>query len=375
MSVGVSLLPGPDRVASRARGEETCRVRTRLVLVLLIVGGCGADHTPKLTSAVERLVSTGVPGAFVLVRDGDRTRTAAAGYANLAAQVGMTPEERFRAASITKLFVATITLQLVAERRLRLDDPVSHRLPGLLAGGTRITVRDLLAHRSGLADVADDPDVLDGARSTWPPRRLIALAAAQPRTAAPGGAFRYSSTNYLVLGLLIERVTGYTLATELRRRIIDRLGLADTSFTPGRISGAHVHGYSLPAHQGVVDPAADPRDLEARSARWAGAAGDLVSSASDLARFLGALLRGELLPPAQLRAMETVHSRYGLGLAVYRTPCGLAWGHTGNLNGVLTIAWSRRDGRRQAVVVANLYPLPAAADVALRRAAVTSFCG
>jgi D-alanyl-D-alanine carboxypeptidase len=349
--------------------------RLVFVVVVLVLAGCGGDRAPKLTAAVEQVVSAGVPGVLALVREHGRTQTVATGYANVGARVELRAQDRFRAASVTKLFVATVVLQLVAEGRLRLDEPVSRLLPGLLPDGGRITIRELLAHRSGLADIAEDPEVLAGARSSWTAQRLIALAAAMPRTTAPGRAFRYSSTNYLVLGLVIERVTGRSLASQLRRRIVDRLGLADTTFTPGRIAGAHVHGYTLPAHQGVVDPAAEPRDLETRSARWAGAAGDLVSSAGDLARFLAALLRGELLPPDELRAMENAHERYGLGLAVYRTRCGPAWGHTGNLNGVLTIAWSRRDGSRQAIVVANVYPLPATADVALRRAAVTAFCG
>jgi D-alanyl-D-alanine carboxypeptidase len=135
-----------------------------------------------------------------------------------------------------------------------------------------------------------------------------------------------------------------------------------------------VHGYSLPSHQGVVDSKAEPRDLETHSARWADAAGDLVSSAADLAHFLNALLSGDLLPETQLRAMETAHSHYGLGLATYPTPCGRAWGHTGNLNGVLTIAWSTLDGRRQAVVVANAYPLTPTGNALVRRAAVAAFC-
>ena len=270
---------------------------------------------------------------------------------------------------------ALLVLLLAAEKRVRLDDPIARWLPGLLPDGRRITVRDLLAHRSGLADVADDPEVLNGSRSTWSPRRLVKVVARRPRVGAPGGGFHYSSTNYLVLGLLVERVTGRSVRAELRRRIVGPLRLDHTAYRPGPVAGRHVHGYRLASHQDVVDPAAAPRDLETRSARWAGAAGDVVSSAGDLARFLSALLRGDLLPPSELRAMEAVEPRYGLGLAVYRTPCGRAWGHTGNLNGVLTIAWSTRDGRRQSVVMANAYPLPAPADVALRRLAVTAFCG
>lgn len=344
------------------------------LVVLLLAGGCGGSAS-GVDPAVKRVVSAGVPGVLVLVRDGDHTQTAAAGLADLAAHRKLRPEDRFRVGSVTKTFVATIVLELAAEKRLRLDDPVARWLPGLLPDGGRITIRDLLAHRSGLADVADDPEVLNGSRAAWSPRRLVALVARRPRVGAPGGAFHYSSTNYLVLGLLVPRVTGRSVAEELRRRIIGPLHLRATAYRPGPLSGRYVHGYRLVSHQGVVDPTAAPRDLELQSARWAGASGDLVSSAGDLARFLAALLRGKLLPPRELRAMEAVSPRYGLGLAVYPTRCGLAWGHTGNLNGVLTIAWSTRDGRRQAVLMANAYPLPAAADVALRRAAVTAFCG
>jgi D-alanyl-D-alanine carboxypeptidase len=359
---------GDDRAGAR-------RLAAPAVLVVLLLAGCGGSSRPqRLDVALKRVFSDGVPGALALVREDDRTQTAVVGLADLASQRKLRVEDRFRVGSVTKTFVATIVLELAAEKRLRLDDPVARRLPGLLPDGGRITIRDLLAHRSGLPDVADDPAVLNGVRSDWPPRRLVALVARRPRTAASGGTFHYSSTNYLVLGLLVERVTGRSLGVELRRRIIEPLRLTDTAYRPEPLAGRHVHGYRLASHQGVVDPTAAPRDLERRSVRWAGASGDLVSSARDLARFLAALLGGDLLPVRELRAMEAVSPRYGLGLAVYPTRCGLAWGHTGNLNGVLTIAWSTRDGRRQPVVMANAYPLPAAADVALRRAAVSAFC-
>jgi D-alanyl-D-alanine carboxypeptidase len=355
-------------------GDDRARARGLALVVLLLAGCGGGSHPPRLDAAVRRVVSAGVPGALAFVRDGERTRTAAAGLADVSVRRKLRPDDRFRVGSVTKTFVAAIVLELAAEKRLRLDEPIARRLPGLLPDGDRITIRDLLAHRSGLEDVADDPEVLNGSRSDWSPRRLVALVAKRPRLAAPGGDFHYSSTNYLVLGLLVERVTGRSVAAELRRRIVEPLRLADTTYQPGPLAAPHVHGYRLASHQGVVDPAAAPRDLERRSARWAGASGDLVSSARDLARFLAALFGGHLLPSRELRAMEAVSPRYGLGLAVYPTRCGLAWGHTGNLNGVLTIAWSTRDGRRQAVVMANAYPLPAAADIALRRAAVTAFC-
>src|SRR6266566_1694020 len=172
------------------------RMRGRVVLMLLVVAGCGGDHPSRLTNALQQVVSAGVPGALALVREGGRTQTAATGSADVGAHLKLRSDDRFRLGSVTKTFVATIVLQLAAEGRLRLDDPVTRWLPGLLPDGGRITLRDLLAHRSGLADVADDPAVLDGSRSNWSPTQLIARMASRPRTAAPGGAFHYSSTNY-----------------------------------------------------------------------------------------------------------------------------------------------------------------------------------
>jgi D-alanyl-D-alanine carboxypeptidase len=349
--------------------------RGLVVVVVLLLAACGESRRLRLASdLVAPVVSAGVPGVMAFAVDGGRTETAAAGLANIEAHRRLAAGDRFRIGSVTKTFVATVVLQLVAEKRLRLDDTVARWLPGLLPDGGRITICELLAHRSGLADVADDPKVLAGSRSNWPARRLVKLAAQEPRTAPPGRAFRYSSTNYLALGLIIERVTGRSVASELENRIVKPLRLDDTAYVPGPVPGVHMHGYRFPSHQGVVDPTAQPRDLEQQSVRWAGASGDLVSSEADVARFLRSLLRGELLPPAQLRAMETLRSRYGLGLAVHSTPCGRAWGHTGNLNGVLTIAWSTLDGRKQVVVAANAYPLPPAADTALRRAAEATYC-
>lgn len=351
------------------------RALCALGLIVLVAAGCGGRKQTALSSALDRVEGSGVPGALAFVRDGGRTTSAAVGYADIDRSVKLRATDRFRVGSVTKTFVATVVLQLVAERRLSIDDPVSRWLPGLLPDGDRITLRDLLAHRSGLPDVADDPLVLDGSRSAWSARRLVASIARRPRTAAPGAAFQYSSTNYLVLGLVVERVTGHSLASLLSTRVFAPLRLERTSYVSGRIHGAHVHGYSRPSHQGVVDPTAQPRDLDRRSVRWAGAAGDVVSTAPDLARFLGALLGGKLLPRAQLREMEAARSRYGLGLGVFTTPCGRAFGHTGNLNGVLTIAWSTRNGERQAIVMANTFPLTADGDIALRGLAVEAFCG
>jgi CubicO group peptidase (beta-lactamase class C family) len=242
---GVRTVAQPSSWAfvNRRSCREYGSVRVVVALVLLLAG-CGGQQSPPLAKASDAIVAGGVPGALAVVRDGDRVRSAVAGLADVDANSRLQAADRFRIGSVTKTFVATAVLQLVAENQLRLDEPVARLLPRLLPDGERITIRDLLAHRSGLADVADDPAVLEGRRSNWSPQKLVRRASQQPRISAPGSAFHYSSTNYLVLGLVVERVTHQTLSAVLAHRIIAPLGLSNTSFEPAVITGPHVHGYS-----------------------------------------------------------------------------------------------------------------------------------
>jgi D-alanyl-D-alanine carboxypeptidase len=348
-------------------------------LVVAGAGGAGS-HRDSIRLALEAVVAEGSPGAIVLVDDGAGRREAASGLAVLKERVPVRVGDRFRSASITKTFVAVVVLQLVAGGRLRLEDTVERWLPGLVPDGDRVTVRDLLSHRSGLADYASDEALLRRTvtrpQRRWRPRELLEVAFAAGEVAPPGRRFAYASTNYILLGLVVERVTGTTLASQLRRRILVPLALRDTSFTPGgRIPGRHVHGYAPSVHDGIVASLATARDRSTASASWAWAAGALVSSAPDLSRFLGALLEGRLLPARLLRLMRPAPgARYGLGLAAFETPCGTAIGHTGNLLGTVSAAWSTADGRRRVVAMTNSYPLAPAADTAMRRLLDTAFC-
>ena len=339
---------------------------------------------PPVGRLLDRLVATGVPGALVLARTRGSETRAASGVASRRPSTPMTATARFRVGSVTKTFVATVALQLVAEGRLRLDEPVERRLPGLVPGGRSITVRDLLAHTSGLFDYTSDPEVLRrhgrAVELDWTPRRLVRLALSHPRVfRPPGSAYAYSSTNYVLLGLVVERATGRPLGRELEGRLFRPLGLRATAFVPGsRIPGVHAHAYAPPVHDGIVSMHAAARDQSLRSASWAWASGAIVSSARDLATFFSALLGGRLLPRPLLAAMERPtapsHGRYGLGLAIFPTPCGRVWGHTGNVLGYVTAVWNSRDGADQVVLMANAYPLSAEAETAFRRVLVGGFC-
>jgi D-alanyl-D-alanine carboxypeptidase len=301
----------------------------------------------------------------LLVRDGNRTIRLASGYSVLAGRVPAGPNDRFRIGSVTKSFVSTVVLQLVGERKLKLDDTVAHVLPGKVRGGESITVRQLLQHTSGLHDYLADPRIvrpyLNGNTGyAWTPARLLEIANDHKPDFRPGTSWRYSNTNYLVLGLIVEKVTGNSLAAELKRRVFGPAGLHATTFdTRPAIAGRHMHGY-FPLTKQLTD-------LSNLSPTAAWAAGAIVSTTDDVARFYRALLEGRLLRADLLRQMETTvpmgvpSNAYGLGLwrtgtiALSRTPfpCGDAWGHNGDWIGYNTNAFSSKDGARQFVLFVN----------------------
>ncbi|NUS10660.1 MAG: beta-lactamase family protein [Streptomyces sp.] len=330
-------------------------VATALVVSLPVAAGpatargtVGQEAPAALQRDLDAVVSGGPTGALVEVRDGAGTVHATAGTAVAGTAAPVDPAGRFRAGSVTKAFTATVVLQLVAEHRLGLDETVGRRLPGLLPGGDRITVRELLGHTSGLYDYTrtlplSPPSAFLPIRyRTWTPGELVARATAQPAGFPPGTSYRYSDTDYLVLGMLVEQVTGRPYAEEVTRRIIRPLGLAHTSLpgTDPRIPGPHARAYIPDGAGGVID-------ITELNPSVMGSAGEVISSAADLDRFTTALLGGRLLPPRQLAQMTTVAapSQTGLGLETLALPCGrTAYGHDGDVPGASTWAFATTDG-------------------------------
>ncbi|MET9758444.1 serine hydrolase domain-containing protein [Streptomyces sp. NPDC006372] len=286
------------------------------------------------TNAVLPLLVTrgGAPAAALLAREGGTTRYAHAGR-------GIARSDHFRAGSVTKTFIATVVLQLAAEHRLSLSDTVAEHLPGLVRGagndGRALTLRSLLTHTSGLYDFTADTR----GRAPLTPSQAVRIALTHP----PGtpGRFSYSNTNYVLLGLVIQQVTGHSYATETERRILTPLRLTGTSFPGSRSALPSPHGRAY---------SADGTDVTALDPRVAGAAGELVTTLDDLDRFYAALLGGRLLPPHQLREMldtRAAHGAYGMGLFPERLPCGTTvWGHNGFISGSYVRTAATVDGRR-----------------------------
>ncbi|MEU9973768.1 serine hydrolase domain-containing protein [Streptomyces sp. NPDC051014] len=281
----------------------------------------------------------------------------------------------FRVASTTKTFVATVVLQLVAEKRLSLDDTVEHWLPGVVTGngndGGRITVRDLLRQTSGLYDYIDDPDIQDrllhhfdeNRYDTTPAADLVAVAM-RHRPAfvpEPHGPTRwaYSNTNYLLAGMIAEKAGGAPWDALVEHRVIAKLGLRDTS-VPGLdpfLPGPYVRAY-------LTDADGERLDVTEHSLQHTADSG-VVSTTADLNTFFRALAGGRLLPAAQWREMrqsvertddpedvaEMPEGTYGLGLREIPLSCGgFYFTHEGDGAGVNTRPAVSADGGRAVTV-------------------------
>ena len=309
------------------------------------------DTPPTLQETVDDLVKSGVPGVIVRLRDGEDVQELAGGEASV--------DDRFRIGSVTKTFVAALTLDLADRGVLSLDDSVADFEPRLVSDAGEITIRELLSHRAGLFDYTSDPALL---RGDLDPRALVGIADGKPRTTG----YSYSSTNYLVLGLVLQRAGLAGLDELLQRQLLKPYGLADTTFEPDLVEGPYLHGHDRPLRDGIATGSLT--DTSDRTARSAWAAGAMVSTASDLDRFFTRLLASD----AGRRMRPRGDDRYGLGLARFDTDCGPVVGHTGNLLGAITIVWTRGD--RVLVVAANVYPLTPEQETKLQLLLGRAFC-
>jgi D-alanyl-D-alanine carboxypeptidase len=317
------------------------------------VASAASPKRANLPQVARNLVKAGAPGALVYVRTPTAARAGTAGFADVGAHVTMRAGDRWRIASVSKAFVATLVLQLEADGKLDIDDPVERWLPGVVPNGGAITLRELLNHTSGLYNYTDDNDWITAAvgnpMRAWAPRELVAIALTHPALFPPGSNWAYSNANYILLGLVVEAATGDNLGDELQRRIFTPLALASTSFPQTIVLAPDfVHGY-FGQDRTDIAPLLTPT--------WAWAAGGIVSNARDVTTFYRALLTGRLLPAAQLNEMKVpapVAGTYGLGIFSTFTACGHAFGHDGDFFGWRTEVLATANGKREAVVMVNI---------------------
>lgn len=354
-AAGTALLATPAAAADRTVASAETR-------------NSGHDATQTTMDAA---VAAGVPGVVAGVRDNDGVWKGTSGVADLTTQQPRGAGDGFRAGSVTKSLVATVLLQLQTEGRVDLDAAVDHYLPGLVRGnghgGTKIRVRQLMNHTSGIFNFTEDAtsakkvlgiEFLESRYDTWTPQQVIALALRNPPQFEPGTSWKYSNTNYLLLGLIMEKLTGRPYAEEIEGRVTRPLGMRATYF-PG--TDPHVPAPTRHYSTFTEDPG-KTYDVTELNPSWAWAAGEMVTNSSDLNRFYTALFSGGLLRPAQLRQMTSTGStegnlpsqRYSLGLIEYETSCGVkVWGHSGGIHGSSTQAFGTKDGRHMITLNFN----------------------
>ncbi|MEW5539974.1 serine hydrolase domain-containing protein [Streptomyces cyaneofuscatus] len=316
------------------------------------------DHAPTL-AALKALQANAGPGAGVHAGDGSTSWTLSTGTGTVDQSRPIQPDERFRAGSQTKTFVAVAVLKLVEQGAFSLDEPIGGLLPGVVAGNgyddTAITVRHLLQHTSGIP-TNGLPLPQAGPDGTYTLAALVKDGLRFAPAAIPGAAFHYSNTNYEILGLLIEKVTGLPVYEAVTTTVIRPLGLPRTRFPAAgdrAVPEPAVHGYRGARIGGFFfwldGTVYEPSNFYA--------SGAVISTLKDLTAFYRALIGGEVLTPASLAELErTVEPgapgvEYGLGITAYALSCGgKAWGHNGAVPGYFTQTLVTKDGRHASVV-------------------------
>ncbi|MEU9234229.1 serine hydrolase domain-containing protein [Streptomyces subrutilus] len=310
-----------------------------------------------VTAAMEK---ADIPGVSVgLWFDGRGSYERSFGVSDTAAGTPMKTDLFTRIGSVTKTFTVTGVLQLVDEGRLRLDDPVSKHLDGV-PGGDRITIRQLADMRSGLFNYTEDKAWLaafqaDPTRS-WAPQELLDIAFRHPAEFPPGTRWEYSNTNTVILGMVVEKLSGQSLSAYLRDHVLDPAGLDDTAFPTGaEIPSPYAHGYT------DFTPGGKVADASLWNPSWGWAAGAMTSTLDDLRTWVPALTSGklpdggQLLEPAtqadRMRTLPTGHPGVGYGLGIADIN---GWvGHNGELPGYETIAARLPQAGAVLVVIVN----------------------
>ncbi|MEK0156561.1 serine hydrolase domain-containing protein [Arthrobacter oryzae] len=351
---------------------RTAAAATAAVLVAALGACTAAPEPPEEPSSIARLAEAleefgnvmlddGAPAVLIQAKVRGEEWARASGVRSLDDREPVETDDQVHIAGVTESFVAVSVLKLAAEGKLGLVDPVSKHLPdfeGIMHPPGPVTVRQLLQHRSGMPDYVVPllqqgslRDVLSTGRSH---RERLALAATQRWERRLAQGFEYSNSNYIVLGMIVERLRGRPIGEVLRSDIIEPLGLQGTSMTePGPAPPSLVHGY--------VTSFGERLDVSYPAFHAGDPAGGLVSTVGDLNIFFAALLQGRLIPRALVTEMQDPpYAQYGLGIRRWNDTCtnNFYYGHAGQNAGYGTISMSSADGARQASFALAYPPQP-----------------
>ena len=339
--------------------------------------GFAGELQDAMTTTME---DNAIPGMVILVRSPKGDLVTTLGTGEIGKDVPMTVEDHFRIGSNTKTMTSTVILQLVEEGRLALTDPVSEYVDGV-PNGDQITIADLSEMRSGLYSYTADPTfnkTLDeDPEKAWTPEELLAIGFAHPVNAPPATEFEYSNTNIVLLGVIIEKLTGMSASEAFEARIFEPLGLEHTSLPAAddwTLPEPHPRGYQFGTNVATIDSYAVPEaeladaldgtlrpidDTDANPS-WAWTAGGAISTVEDLATYVEAMVDGGLLDATtQAIRMDSIQKMasgagYGLGIAQF----GPMFGHDGQLPGFSSFMARDPDSDTTIIIACTLSATP-----------------
>lgn len=269
-------------------------------------------------------------GSIAISANGVLVYQNAIGYSqvNKDAKIPATIETKYRVGSISKMFTATMIFQLIDEGKLSFDTPLATYFPQLPNAG-KITIREMLQHRSGLHNFVGDSLYTTYMTTPKSEAEMIAIFAGQKSDFEPDTKAEYSNTNFVLLGYIIEKVTGKTYAEELKKRITSKIGLANTYYgSKANPAKNEAYSYNYPGEWAQM-PETDMSVL--------GAAGGIVSTPTDLVKFINTLFEGKLINPASLELMKTIRDNYGMAMFVLPFYDKKGYGHLGTVDGFYNI--------------------------------------
>jgi D-alanyl-D-alanine carboxypeptidase len=352
------------------------RLAVCLALACVGLAAIASAATAKSTNAdvrdgLEGLVDSpgGPPGAVATLYKGGHLTTIGVGRSDVTKAGAPKATEHMRIASIAKAFSGAVALHLVKEGQLTLDGTIGELVGGLPSSWSDVTVAEMLHHTSGLPDYTTSKAFAKHAESDprgyVKPRQIIGWVRNEPLAFAAGKKYAYSNTDNIVIGLIVEAVTGQSYGEELKRIVFEPAGLGQTSFPIApRMPTPFIHGYFAATE---TEAPQDVSELLSPSGAWA--SGAIVSTPSNLNAFVRADLGLEFFDRAQQREQMDWwpggessppgpgKNSAGLALFRYQTKCGTVYGHTGNFPGYTQFAAATADGSRAVTTTLNI-PAP-----------------
>ena len=303
------------------------------LMLLLIVSGCVSTQDlfdkAKLDNYFGKLEENNkFMGSVAVAKNGEIIYTKSVGFADVENNVKATEKTKYRIGSVSKSFTAVLVLKAVEEKKTDLDQTIDKWFPAI-ANSQKITVRHLLSHRSGIHDFTHNEDYLTWCTQPKTENEMLAIIENGGSDFEPDSTAEYSNSNYVLLSYMLEKIYSKPYSDLLREYIVKPIGLADT-YVFGKIN---------------------PNDNECRSYRFLGTwvvenetdctvpmgAGTIVSTPTDLTKFADALFGGRLLTNESLDIMKTIKDEYGLGLFEIPFEENMGYGHTGAIDGFITV--------------------------------------